>query len=109
MTKLDVSKNYLDSTIGSEVGYLYNLVSLRLHDNYRTDDETDSIESYGIRGPIPSSLGNLNLLQELRLDNNYVSGALPPALGNLQNLVTLRLESNNLESTIPSTLGNLPK
>lgn len=108
LTHLDVSQNYLNSTIGSEIGSLVKLVSLQLDNNYRFDDGGNLL-SYGMQGPIPGSIGSLSQLSELRLDNNFVGGAIPATIGNLQSLVTLRLESNNLQSSIPGTLGNLSK
>ena len=109
LEELDMSENYLSSTIGFEVGSLSNLVMLKLDNNYRLD-ENDNLISNGIQGPIPGSIGGLSKLEELRLDNNYVGGAIPASIGNLQSsLVVLRLESNNLQSSIPSTIGNLAK
>ena len=37
----------------------------------------------GLNGTIPSSLGNLTNLQQLRLDDNDLSGSIPSTLGNL--------------------------
>ena len=108
LTVLDVSSNYLNSTIGPEVGALSNLITLRLDNNYRVGGDGNPV-SHGMMGPIPGSIGSLGMLQELRLDNNYVGGAIPATMGNLRSLVTLRLESNNLQSSIPSALGNLSK
>lgn len=105
---LDASKNYLNSTIGTEIGSLTNLATLLLDNNYRLDDD-GNLMSYGIRGAIPESIGNLKQLEDLRLDNNYVGGTIPASLGNLQKLISLRLESNNLQSKIPSTLGSLTR
>ena len=108
LVKTITTLNYLNSTIGAEIGSLPKLVTLRLDNNYRLDDDGILI-SYGIRGSMPGSIGDLKQLEELRLDNNYVGGTLPASLGNLQKLVSLRLESNNLQSSIPSTLGNLAR
>ena len=108
LTELDISENYLSSTIGLEIGSLSNLIKLKLDNNYRLDDN-DEIISNGIQGPIPGSIGALSKLEELRLDNNFVGGAIPASIGNLQSLITLRLESNNLQSSIPDSIGNLSK
>ena len=108
LTHLDISRNFLNSTIGSRVGSLTNLVSLQLNNNYR-ENQDGSVASHGMQGPIPGVIGNLNQLQELRLDNNFIDGTIPSSMGNLQSLVKLRMESNNLKSSIPSALGNLAK
>ena len=71
LTHLDVSQNYLNPTIGPEIGGLSNLVSLQLDNNYRLDDDSGNLISYGMQGPIPGSIGNLNQLQELRMDSNF--------------------------------------
>ena len=63
-----------------------NLATLRLDNNYALDDD-GALISYGIRGSIPESIGNLKQLVELRLDNNYLGGTLPASLGNLQKLI----------------------
>ncbi len=106
LTKFDISSNYLNSTIGSQIGSLSKLVTLRLDNNYRVDDDGNVI-SNGFQGTIPGTIGNLNQLVELRIDNNFIAGSLPVSLGNLRNLITLRMEGNNLKSSIPSELGNL--
>jgi hypothetical protein len=56
-----------------------------LDNNYRLDQNGVLISS-GIMGIIPSSIGNLKQLKELRLDNNFIQGPLPSALGDLSNL-----------------------
>lgn len=108
LTKFDLSSNYLNSTIGSQIGTLTNLVQLKLNNNYRLDDDGYPM-SNGFLGTIPGSIGDLNRLEELRLDNNFISGSLPASIGNLRKLEILRLESNNLKSSIPSALGDLTR
>ena len=44
-----------------------------------------------LSGPIPSELGNLDNLQEVRLWGNQLSGPIPSELGNLDNLQALSL------------------
>ena len=98
LTVLDISENYLNSTLGSGIGNLNQLTKLDLHDNYKKSG--GEVESYGIYGSIPETIGSLTQLKELRLDNNYVSSTLPPAIGDLTNLEILRLESNNFHGSI---------
>ena len=61
----------------------------------------------GLAGSIPSELGSLANLQELRLGLNELTGPIPPELGELYKLKTLRLDFNQLTGPIPSELNQL--
>ena len=61
----------------------------------------------GLRGELPAELGNLSMLETLRLDQHMLSGEIPPELGRLSNLKTLSLRDNGLSGPIPRELGNL--
>jgi hypothetical protein len=53
-------------------------------------------------GPIPSELGSLRELKELRINRmRGVNGTLP-SLSGLQSIVTMELEANNITGQIPS-------
>ena len=65
--------------------------------------------SNGLKGSIPSDLGDLDKLEVLDLSSNDLSGSIPPELGNLTNLEDLELQYNDLSGSIPSELGNLTK
>ena len=60
-----------------------------------------------LNGEIPSEMGDLVHLQELRLDGFNLKGEIPRELGNLANLRVLDLSFNRLTGEIPSELGNL--
>ncbi|XP_004308929.1 PREDICTED: probable LRR receptor-like serine/threonine-protein kinase At3g47570-like [Fragaria vesca subsp. vesca] len=60
-----------------------------------------------IVGTIPETLGNLNSLIFLGLENNLFTGIIPSSFGKLQNLQILSLSTNRLSGWIPSSLGNL--
>ncbi|XP_010058140.2 receptor-like protein 7 [Eucalyptus grandis] len=58
-------------------------------------------------GEIPSLIGNLSLLNELRAENCYFSGSLPSSMGNLSHLTILDFYANNLQGQIPVSFANL--
>ena len=60
-----------------------------------------------LSGRMPSQLGDLSSLGELRLANNHLSGPIPPELGSLSALTRLDLENNDLSGSIPSQLGDM--
>ncbi|KAM5556657.1 hypothetical protein ABKV19_024173 [Rosa sericea] len=60
-----------------------------------------------ITGTIPETLGNLNNLILLTLEENLFTGIIPASFGKLQKLQVLSLEINRLSGRIPSSLGNL--
>jgi hypothetical protein len=57
--------------------------------------------------PLPSELGSLPRLQELRLAGSGYSGPIPEAFGQLASLTTLSLQDNNLTGPIPAALSRL--
>ena len=60
-----------------------------------------------LKGVIPSSLGDLQMLKWLKLRQNQLSGVIPSSLGSLSNLQTLDLENNQLSGSMPHQLGDL--
>ena len=77
-----------------------------------TTDENGRVTSLdlrvnGLRGSIPSALGQLQNLTYLNLRGNQLSGAIPQGLGQLQNLEKLYLYDNQLSGSIPQSLGQL--
>lgn len=59
----------------------------------------------GFGGPIPTSLGLLPRLRELKLENNKFSGEIPNFLQ--QNLTSFNVSNNQLEGPIPDNLFKL--
>ena len=58
-----------------------------------------------LRGPVPSELGNLSGLTELRLDHNRLTGSIPKELATPIFLQILALNDNRLSGAIPEELG----
>nr|QAS62430.1 systemin receptor SR160-like protein [Sedum alfredii] len=68
------------------------------------------LSSCGVRGVIPSSLGNLTTLSGLYLSGNSLTGSIPLSMGQLVGLEDLDVSHNMLTGSIPSSfslLGNL--
>nr|XP_019704707.1 probable LRR receptor-like serine/threonine-protein kinase At3g47570 [Elaeis guineensis] len=61
------------------------------------------------KGVIPATIGKLQKLQILCLNENQLTGALPSSLGDLSQLLELHLDRNSLEGGIPSSFGKLQK
>ncbi|XVE62982.1 hypothetical protein DITRI_Ditri06bG0163100 [Diplodiscus trichospermus] len=55
----------------------------------------------GLKGPIPSSFGNLSTLESLDLSSNKLQGRIPAQLVNLDFLQVLNISWNNLKGLIP--------
>jgi len=77
-----------------------------LNCNYDLANES-ALDDLGLSGPIPSSIGNLENLNFLWLEENYLNGPIPAEIGNLEELKYLILHFNELSGSIPSELGNL--
>ena len=60
-----------------------------------------------ISGTLPSELGTLAKLTELRLDLPKLSGPLPKEIGLLSNLKTLWIRAPKLSGPLPNTMANL--
>ncbi|XP_073112535.1 receptor-like protein EIX2 [Elaeis guineensis] len=97
LSVLDLSRNFINSTIP---GWLFNISSLEyldLSDNF-------------INSMIPGWLFNISSLEYLDLSYNFFRGIIPPAIKNLASLKALDLSGNQfLEGKIPVELGELCK
>ncbi|KAI8926208.1 hypothetical protein BC831DRAFT_241658 [Entophlyctis helioformis] len=66
-----------------------------------------TVQSAGLTGQLPETLGSLTELIELDLSVNSLTGPIPSWLGNLSKLVKLQLSINQLSGTIPPSLSSL--
>ena len=98
----------LDRWHGVETNTAGRVIVLDL--NYATDDRflPPPYEYSGEPpGSIPAELGNLDQLERLDLNGNYLHGSIPAELGNLTRLRELHLAGNQLSGSIPAELGRL--
>ncbi|CAN1283588.1 Probable LRR receptor-like serine/threonine-protein kinase At5g45780 [Linum perenne] len=65
--------------------------------------------SMGLSGTLSTSVGNLNHLRTMLLQNNVLDGSIPAEIGRLSELQTLDLSGNQFEGNIPSALGLLSR
>ncbi|WCJ27229.1 Leucine-rich repeat protein kinase family protein [Euphorbia peplus] len=63
--------------------------------------------SKGLSGTLSASIGNLNHLRTMLLQNNRIMGPIPTDIGKLSELRTLDLSGNQFAGEIPSSLGFL--
>jgi Leucine-rich repeat (LRR) protein len=61
----------------------------------------------GLKGEIPSKLGQLTQLKTLDFSNNELTGSIPAELRKLTQLKTLDFSSNKLTGSVPEELGQL--
>ncbi len=75
---------------------------------YNIEETTNLyLDSSGLTGEIPSTIGGLINLERLWLHKNQLTGSIPPEIGDLINLQELILKNNQLTGGIPQELGNL--
>eukprot|EP01040_Poterioochromonas_malhamensis_P021406 gene21406-biopygen7121 len=69
--------------------------------------ETLDLSFNALTRSIPSTMGNLTMLQTLDLSCNLLTGILPSTIGHLSRLQALDWSVNALTGSIPSTIGDL--
>ncbi len=67
------------------------------------------LQSNGLAGTLPDSLGALDSLRTLYLADNFIAGSLPPALGMAGSLQVLSLWGNALTGIVPPELSQLKR
>ncbi|XP_059627875.1 probable LRR receptor-like serine/threonine-protein kinase At3g47570 [Cornus florida] len=69
--------------------------------------ETISASGCGIKGNIPSEIGNLRNLASVYLSGNYLTGVIPTTIKGLSKLQRLHLEDNRIDGSIPKEICHL--
>ena len=119
ITQIWLYSNNLQGAVPTRIEDLTNLRSLSLGSNKLTGEipptvwrnMTDlkylSLAENSLSGAIPTPLGELPVLEELRLHGNELGGEVPTELGHLGHLQSLSLHGNRLRGRLPSELGSL--
>jgi Leucine-rich repeat (LRR) protein len=87
----------LNGTVPDEISILSSLEILDLGNN------NDLI------GTIPSAIGGLLDLTELRLTSSSFTGSIPEDIGNMTSLETISIDINDLTGSIPTSIGGLSR
>jgi Leucine-rich repeat (LRR) protein len=66
-----------------------------------------SLSNNALGGPIPASLGKLQMLSRLEIMDADLVSTLPPELGNLTSLQRMYLSGNRLHGSIPPCLAKM--
>ena len=93
--------------LGRFHAYVCCLFSLH-HLTQGSISDTLSIEASRMSGFIPTSLGNLTLLNKLWMRDSNFTGSIPDSLQNLSNLNSMDFRGNSFTGTLPEWLGELP-
>ncbi|KAK9054301.1 hypothetical protein SSX86_025379 [Deinandra increscens subsp. villosa] len=97
----NIGYNYIVSSQGEGLGFLYPLVN-------STKLDFLAIDGNGFDGVIPDFIGNLSkTLRMLYMGSNQISGSIPPSIGQLKGLALLNLSFNSISGEIPSEIGQL--
>ncbi|KAK4431797.1 Receptor kinase-like protein Xa21 [Sesamum alatum] len=66
-----------------------------------------SLAKNNLTGKFPDTIGNLRILQRFRANENGIQGGMPSGLCSLEGLFELNLSKNKLSGELPSCLGNI--
>ncbi len=120
VTELQLDQNHLAGTLPAEIGAFNRLRRLDLDLNFGINGpippEIGDLESMdwlklsstSLTGPVPSEIGRLSNLTELDVHFTQLT-ALPPEIGDLTELVVLNGYLSRFQGPLPSEIGNLKK
>jgi len=94
LSSLDVSLNFFESTLPTEIGLLSYLRLLNL-------------SGVGLMGKVPTQIGHLTQLQVFWINDNLLSGQIPSEIGLLSKLRDLGLAKNQFSGSIPFEFSRL--
>mmetsp|Transcript_1760 Transcript_1760/g.2456 ORF Transcript_1760/g.2456 Transcript_1760/m.2456 type:complete len:740 (+) Transcript_1760:66-2285(+) len=116
LVSLDLHKNTLKGTISNDFfqGWA-SIESLGLFENEFTGTIPENIEdlknleylyfdSNKLHGKIPTTIGKLIKLRDMRIQRNQLTGEIPSTIGALSSLEILYLDTNKLTGTLPVEL-----
>ncbi|CAL4964208.1 unnamed protein product [Urochloa decumbens] len=114
---LDLTYNLLEGPVPSEIRKLVNLGHLLLSGNKLSGEipgtignlrvmEAIKMDDNSFQGSIPATFKNMAGLTYVNLTGNKLNGSIPGNIASITNLKELHLSHNNLSGTIPALLGN---
>ena len=95
LTLLDLSHNFLNSSIPSSLLTLPRLNALYLYNN-------------DLSGQIPNVFHQSNRFEKLILGENNIQGELPSTISNLKHLIFLDISHNKFEGPLPNKIAGFP-
>ncbi|THF97018.1 hypothetical protein TEA_001698 [Camellia sinensis var. sinensis] len=107
LNTLYLGGNKLGGVIPDSISNASKLITLDLSENAFMEL---GISFNPLNGILPTTIGNLSAsLENIYVDSCGIKGNIPSEIGNLSNLAFLRLQQNNLIGSIPSTVKVLGK
>ncbi|MDR2414183.1 MAG: hypothetical protein LBD64_04270 [Odoribacteraceae bacterium] len=101
LTSIFLQGNDFQGTIPESIGNLKKLEALYINRATKTPYK-------GLIGSIPASLGTIETLRYIRLENNQLSGEIPETFSGLKKLHTIYLSNNELTGSLPGFFVSLP-
>jgi Leucine-rich repeat (LRR) protein len=101
LTEIFLQGNDFQGTIPESIGNLKKLDALYINRPEKTPYK-------GLTGPLPASLGTIETLRYVLLENNQLSGEIPETFSGLKKLHTMKLSNNELTGSLPGLFSSLP-
>lgn len=118
LERVRFGNNYLTGSVPKGLLYLPELTILELQNNYlsgplderpRTKNSSKlaelNLSNNRLSGPLPSSIGDINALQNLYVSGNHFTGCIPADVWQLKNILKLDFSCNNFSGPIPPRIG----